>query len=59
LQEIADMVAQRRLPPVDQWHPAEELDSQMEIRADGSWWHQGGPITRPAMVRAFNAVDAR
>ena len=53
------MVAERRLPPVDQWHPAEELDSQMEIRADGSWWHQGAPIARPAMVRAFSTLLMR
>ncbi|MBN9143830.1 MULTISPECIES: DUF1285 domain-containing protein [unclassified Novosphingobium] len=59
LEDIARMVAERRLPPVDQWHPAEELDSQMEIRADGSWWHQGGPITRPAMVRAFSTLLMR
>lgn len=56
LAEIADLVAARRLPPINQWHPAEEIDSQMVIRADGSWWHQGAPITRPAMVRAFSTL---
>lgn len=59
LQDIARMVAERRLPPVDQWHPTEELDSRMEIRADGSWWHEGAPITRPAMVRAFSTLLMR
>jgi len=59
LAEIADLVAARRLPPIDQWHPAEEIDSQMVIRTDGSWWHQGAPITRPAMVRAFSTLLMR
>lgn len=59
LAQIADLVASRALPPVDQWHPAEEIDSQMVIRADGSWWHQGAPITRPAMVRAFSTLLMR
>lgn len=25
----------------------------MEIRADGTWFHEGGPIGRPEMVRMF------
>jgi len=59
LAEIADLVAARRLPPVDQWHPTETIDSRMVIRADGSWWHDGAPITRPAMVRAFSTLLMR
>lgn len=59
LAEIAELVAARKLPPVDQWHPAEELDSGMEIRADGRWYHHGGPIGRPAMVRAFSTLLMR
>lgn len=56
LAEIAQALAERRLPPIDQWHPAEELDSHMVIRADGTWLHEGRPITRPAMVRAFASL---
>jgi len=59
LAQIAELVAERRLPPVDQWHPAQEIDSEMVIRADGSWWHQGGLIGRPAMVRAFSSLLMR
>ena len=28
----------------------------MRIAADGTWFHEGGKITRPAMVRAFSAL---
>ena len=28
----------------------------MEIRADGSWWHEGGRIHRDRMVRLFSRI---
>ena len=56
LQEIADLVASRRLPPVASWAPAQSGESRMEIRRDGKWFHDGGEITRPAMVRAFASL---
>ena len=59
LAEIAAEVDARRLPPLDQWSPAREGDSEMRIRTDGRWYHQGGEITRPAMVRAFASLLMR
>ena len=59
LAELADAVAARKLPPVEQWAPAAEGDSDMTIRADGTWTHQGSPIARPAMVRAFASLLTR
>ena len=59
LQEIAAQVAARKLPPVDQWQPAHSGDSEMRIAADGRWFHQGGEIKRPAMVRAFASLLTR
>ena len=59
LDEIAGLVAARKLPPVDQWAPARQGDSEMRIAADGRWFHQGGAITRPAMVRAFSSLLMR
>lgn len=59
LTAIADLMAQRKLPPVDQWHPAISGDSEMRIAADGRWFHQGGEIRRPAMVRAFSSLLRR
>ena len=59
LAEIADLVAARKLPPVDQWRPAASSDSLMRIAADGRWFHDGGEITRPAMVRAFASLLMR
>jgi len=59
LAEIAQAVAARRLPPLAQWTPAETGESHMEIRGDGRWYHEGGEITRPAMVRAFSTLLMR
>lgn len=59
LAEIAELVEQRKLPPVENWHPEHTGDSEMRIAADGKWYHQGGEISRPAMVRAFSSLLRR
>lgn len=56
MQKLAD---ERRLPPVDKWNPAHCGHSDMRIARDGTWYHQGTPITRPAMVRLFSTVLRR
>ena len=60
LAAIAAAIAARgAAPPVDRWHPDHCGDSEMRIAADGTWYHQGRPITRPAMVRLFATVLRR
>ena len=59
LLDIAKAVEARKLPPVEQWNPAETADSRMRIAADGTWFHEGSPIGRPAMVRAFASLLTR
>jgi hypothetical protein len=59
LAQVARAIAERDVPPVAQWHPEIEIDSEMEIRADGTWWHQGGVIARAGMVRAFSSLLMR
>lgn len=59
LAQLAASVAARKLPPIEDWAPAETGDSHMTIRADGSWTHEGTPIARPAMVRAFASLLLR
>lgn len=44
------------LPPVERWNPDYCGDSQMRIARDGSWFHQGAPIRRPALVRLFSTI---
>jgi uncharacterized protein len=59
LPEIAELVAARKLPPVESWQPGHIGDSEMQIAPDGKWYHQGGEITRPAMIRAFSSLLRR
>ncbi len=59
LAEIAQAAAERRLPPIDKWNPARCGDSAMRIARDGSWFHDGTPIGRPAMVRLFASLLRR
>lgn len=59
LAEIADLAAQRKLPPVASWQPKQSGHSEMRIAADGTWYHQDGEIKRPAMVRAFSSLLRR
>jgi len=59
LAEVADLVATRKLPPVAEWTPEAQGDSEMRIAADGRWFHQDGEIRRPAMVRAFASLLTR
>jgi uncharacterized protein len=46
----------RSLPPVHLWHPAHCGDIGLEIRADGSWWHEGARITRQPLVNLFATI---
>lgn len=46
-------------PPVDRWDPPHCGHSGMRIAKDGTWFHEGAPIERPAMVRLFASVLRR
>ena len=59
LAEIAALVEARALPPVEHWNPAHCGDSEMRIAADATWYHQGSPIGRQAMVRLFSTILRR
>ena len=57
--ELQEMIEERRLPPVDQWNPTRCGHSGMRIARDGTWYHEGAPISRPAMRRLFSTVLRR
>ncbi len=59
LAQIAQLAEEQKLPPVDLWNPAHCGDSEMRIARDGTWYHQGSPIGRPAMVRLFSTILRR
>ncbi len=59
LEAIARLAAERRLPPVETWNPPHCGHSHMRIARDGTWYHEGSPIGRPAMVRLFASILRR
>ncbi|MDQ4418859.1 DUF1285 domain-containing protein [Sphingobium sp. DEHP117] len=59
LAEVARLVAERKLPPVERWNPDHCGDSEMRIASDGTWFHQGSPIGRKEMVRLFSTILRR
>ena len=59
LAEIARLAEARKLPPIEQWDPAHCGDSGMRIARDGTWYHEGSPIGRPALVRLFSTILRR
>jgi hypothetical protein len=44
------------LPPVHLWNPPDCGDIGLRIARDGSWFYQGSPIGRPALVRLFSTI---
>lgn len=59
LADIARLADENRLPPVDSWNPTHCGDSDMRIARDGTWYHQGSPIGRAAMVKLFSTILRR
>ena len=59
LADIARLVEERKLPPVERWNPTHCGDSELRIARDGTWYHQGSPIGRQAMVRLFSTILRR
>ncbi|MFW5641599.1 MAG: DUF1285 domain-containing protein [Roseicyclus sp.] len=48
-----------KLPPVHLWDPPFCGDLDMEIRRDGTWFHEGTPIGRKRLVRLFSTILKR
>ena len=59
LARLQKLIDERRLPPVAKWNPERCGHSGMRIARDGTWYHDGRPIGRPAMVRLFSTVLRR
>ncbi|MCJ2129044.1 DUF1285 domain-containing protein [Methylobacterium sp. E-045] len=54
-----DGIPQRGLPPVERWSPPYCGEIDMRIAADGTWFHNGSPIRRPALVKLFSSILRR
>ena len=59
LTDLQRLIDERSLPPVHKWNPSHCGDSEMRVARDGTWYHQGSPIRRAAMVRLFSTILRR
>ncbi|EKE44734.1 hypothetical protein OCGS_1117 [Oceaniovalibus guishaninsula JLT2003] len=57
--ESARAAAKGGLPPVEKWDPPFCGDLDMRIARDGTWFYDGTPIGRPALVRLFSTILKR
>lgn len=57
--ELHKLLDQGREPPVESWDPERCGDSRMRIGRDGTWYHDGRPIQRSALVRLFSTILRR
>ncbi|MFW2098943.1 DUF1285 domain-containing protein [Acinetobacter johnsonii] len=46
----------RSIPPLDQWHPKHCGTMDLNVLANGEWWHEGQLIKRQAMIELFATV---
>src|SRR5438270_6622901 len=51
-----DAAKGKGLPPVHLWNPPFCGDLDMRIARDGTWFYNGTPIGRPALVRLFSTI---
>ncbi|WP_417517739.1 DUF1285 domain-containing protein [Minwuia sp.] len=59
LAESIEGSGERAYPPVDKWNPDRVGEIDIRIASDGTWYHEGDPILRHALVKLFSTVLRR
>jgi len=59
IDSIAAALGSHKAPPSHLWNPPFCGELDMRIASDGSWYYQGSPIGRAALVRLFASVLKR
>lgn len=59
IEESAKAAARGSLPPVETWDPPYCGEMDLRIARDGTWFHDGTPIGRAALVRLFSTILKR
>jgi hypothetical protein len=53
---LESLQADKKLPPVGRWQPERVGSIDIRITRDGTWYHEGSPIRRDALVKLFSTV---
>lgn len=56
---FAGKLKERKLPPVESWHPACCGDIDIRIARDGSWYHEGSVFRRDALIKLLSSILRR
>lgn len=56
LAEAAKAASGKGHPPVHLWNPPFQGDIDMRIARDGTWYHEGGAISRKPLVKLFSSI---
>ncbi len=56
LKSLEKILNEQTTAPVESWDPEFCGDMDLIIKTDGSWWHQGSPIKRQALVNLFARI---
>ncbi len=55
--EIRALVGKdKKLPPVNEWHPEREGEIDIRIAKDGSWFYRGDKMERQSIVTLFSGI---
>src|SRR5699024_11863218 len=55
-QFLQELAKQESGPPLHLWDPPAVGHSKITFRRDGSWWHDGCEIKRPALRQLFASI---
>lgn len=44
------------IPPLEQWHPEHCGTMDLQVKANGEWWHEGQLIKRQSLINLFSSV---
>jgi uncharacterized protein len=50
------LTSQRDIPPVEQWNPEYCGQMDLQIKANGQWFHEGSELTREKMKVLFSRI---
>lgn len=53
---LSHIQTEKRIPPVDQWHPPFCGNMNLIIKANGQWWHEGRQMMRQGLIDLFASV---
>lgn len=46
----------RAIPPLERWQPNLCGNMDLQVKANGEWWHEGAKVTRQSLVSLFAKV---